>query len=134
MNETTVNMCRNQTILFSQRLYITADDTVTMFESCECFLKNGKFSVSINDVRLSSKTGNSCSSVKLLINSNIYQCSSLLDGYGSVFNKWINDSTKSMFVAIKPNQSNMVPAMIMLAIYSKGKCLKGVQVSCLTLF
>ena len=72
--------------------------------------------VDVNDVRLSSGSGNGCSPADLLLPSSHYVCDTHSENLCSVFKTTVSNSTSHFTVQLRTNSKNVSPQMVWLTI------------------
>lgn len=113
------NMCEKAEMKFNDTLYITTNDSVSNFKTCECFLNMGRCSVTIDALIMTSGKGNKCSTVELHINSNIFSCNASRDDFGYVINRKVYTAEKNVFLSTK-NLGNEPPDLIKISVIPEG--------------
>lgn len=123
-----INMCMNKVTEFSDTVYITTDDTATLFKECYRFVSKGNFALNISDVRLTNKNGLGCSSTVLLINNYEYICDEASGSFGSVFHRNIIRSSVNAFISVALNSPTVTPDSIVITLIPE----ESAKLSCYT--
>ena len=114
-----MNLCDNSYRSFNDTLHLIFTESPTISTtSCDCWIY-GKFSVTLNDVRLGVKEQTACSSASLRINSKSFQCKENNTNFGSVFRKKILFNSQLVYILLTLHSTSS-PTMVWLKIDPKG--------------
>ena len=114
-----MNLCNNSYRRFKDTLHLIYNGSAILSATrCECWI-NGHFSVTLNDLRLSVKHLNACSSASLRINSEWFKCMENIPYLGSIFHRKILLNPDYAYILLNM-QSTSSPTMIWLQIDPTG--------------
>ena len=115
-----MGMCENSHRTVKDTLHLMYHVSATTSATrCECRIV-GKFSVTLNDLRLSVKHLNTCSSAILKINSNLFKCEENITSFGSVYQRKILSNFAIVYMLLTLNSTSS-PTMVWLKIEPTGK-------------
>lgn len=114
-NNIFVHMCEKRKFFFNDTLHLTTSDTTKYFKKCTCWVNHGKFSLTLNEIRLNNKYANQCSTAKLMINTKPFSCKPTMDGFGAIYkDTYIDQLPLGAFVSLEQNSTDVSPDMIWL--------------------
>ena len=121
-NTQMMNMCAAKSAQFNHTTYLVYTSTSTVFKECECFLKNGYFTIALSDIRLQVANTAKCSLVTLHVNSVQLVCDDKEEDFGSVFLQESGAAISRAFVSLtKPSSTTGEPRMVWVKVQPKGK-------------
>ena len=106
-------------------VHLLYNDVFLSYKECQCFVKEGNFTVLLNDIRLQLPNSDSCSYSKLQINSAEYLCD--VDdrmAFGSVFQTAFGEVLTRAFISLTKSSVSGDPRMLWLTIQPVGKHFK----------
>lgn len=114
-----IHMCQVGKWNINDIVHLVYNETSSLSSfSCRCIIADGPFVVTLNDVRLSDKTGNKCSSTRLRVDTQEFSCKESGFDFGSVFNKVIGGTVNNAYIWF--NSSTTVPDMVWIKIEPTG--------------
>lgn len=120
---TQIDMCLKTTKSVDDTFHLMTTKTIKDSQKCLCTITDGRFSVSLNDLRLISEDGNKCTSVELRVRFHDYICNSTKtkdSDYGSVFNTVIEKHSSATTIVLSNVAENLEPQMAWLTIKPQG--------------
>ena len=112
-------MCESNNRMFNETLHLMYNVSATTSATrCECWIA-GKFSVTLNDLRLSVKHLNTCSSASLKINSKLFKCEETNTSFGSIYQRKILFNVAVGYILLTLNSTSS-PTMVWLKIEPTG--------------
>ena len=116
---TFLDLCSNTTKSVDTTFHLRSSKTVETSKECTCSVTGGPFLVAVNDVRLTSGSGNGCSPADFLLPSSHYVCDSNSENLGSVFKTTLFNSTSAVTVQLQTNSKKVFPQMVWITIQPK---------------
>ena len=117
---TFVDICTNTTKTDDTDVHLISSDSLRNSKQCQCSIKGDRFSVLVNDVRLTSiasKSERNCSPVTLNIFSFKYEC----DIKKGVFNFQLGAASAfTANISLKSTARDILPEMIWITVQPKG--------------
>ena len=115
-----VNPCAATTSHYNTSFHLKIEDPLSLYNDCQCFIKDGEFRIYSVDIRLQSPDNDTCSLAKLQVNSETYKCDADSSTFGSVFNTEAGGLLPRGFVSLTKPRLNGQFQMAWLIIKPTG--------------
>lgn len=118
-DETFVDMCTQEKAKYTSTIHLTYTHNSSSIKECRCFLKKGRFTLVLSDVRLTT-AGDKCSSAELLVNKLKYTCDEKSKMFGSVFMLEYDTTLSIAYISLTKLRYSDDPQMIWITIYPEA--------------